>query len=244
MKIFLLTFLSVFLFNSSSYCREVLGIDTAYPPYMYGDKGQAKGLYVQLLKKVFQKMNVDIKLEAKPWARVMRTAKRGKWGVGGIYKNAERVKIFDYSEPIYKERLLLFVRKSSTIKFNSLKDLKGKTLAIMRGWSYGTEFDNAKKKGLFRVVETNRGEQSFNLLFKKRVNGVVMDSVSAKVILEKNKWTQKVKEKTTPVATNAAYIVFLKSMKKVKVINHFNKVLSEIKKDGTYNKIISSFIKN
>ncbi len=238
-----LVFVFFFLFAFNSFSAEVIALDSSYPPYMFESKGKAEGLYPRLLDEVFQKMNMNAKLEPKPWARVMRLAKRGKWGVGGIYKNSEREKIFDYSNPIYQEELLLFVKKSSAIKFSTLKDLKGKVLALMRGWSYGTDFDREKKKKAFRVIETSNGEQSFTLLLKGRVDGVVMDGVSAKMILEKNKWVTKVKEKETPVARNAAYIAFHKSTKKADVIKKFNEALRAIKKEGSYNKIISNFIK-
>ncbi len=232
-----------FLLSYSSYANEVIALDAAYPPYMYESKGKIQGLYARLLDEIFQKMEVNVTLEPKPWARVIRLAKKGKWGVGGIYKNAERMKIFDYSSPIYQEELLLFVKKPSTFEFKSLKDLKGKVLALMRGWSYGTEFDKEKNKKTFRVIETSNGEQSFTLLLKERVDGVVMDSVSAKMILEKKKWAARVKEKNTPVARNAAYIAFHKSMKKTNVIKRFNTALIQIKKEGSYNKIISNFVK-
>ena len=239
---FKFSFVFFFLFSFNSFAAEVIALDNSYPPYMFESKGKAEGLYTRLLDEVFKKMNMDLKLEPKPWARVMRLAKRGKWGVGGIYKNSERMKIFDYSKPIYQEELLLFVKKSSKVKFSSLKDLKGKVLALMRGWSYGTDFDQEKKKKSFRVIETSNGVQSFTLLLKGRADGVVMDSVSAKMILEKNKWVTKVEEKATPVARNAAYIAFHKSTKKNDLIKKFNKALEEIKKEGSYNKIISNFI--
>jgi len=243
MKKILCLFLSIIFVCFNSYSSETIGIDSAYPPYMHGSKHVAKGLYVQLLKNIFQKMNVGVVLEAKPWKRIMKKAKIGKWGVGGIYKNSERVKIFDYSEPIYHEKLVLFINKSSNLKFNSLEDLRGKKLGVMRGWSYGESFDKARKSKVFSVMETNKGKQSFALLLKNKVDGVVMDGISAKIILEKNNWAGKVKEETTPVARNAAYIVFLKSMKKSGVINKFNNALAKMRKDGSYDKIISSFVK-
>ena len=240
LNLVLVCFFYVF-FNAHS--GEVIALDSSYPPYMHLAKGKAQGLYPRLLDEVFQKMKVDVKLEPKPWARVMRMAKKGKWGVGGVYKNSERLKIFDYSDPIYQEKLLLFVKNSSKIEFSSLKDLKGKVLALMRGWSYGTEFDKEKKRKSFRVIETGDGVQSFTLLLKGRVDGVVMDGVSAKMILEKNNWIGKVKEQTTPVARNAAYIAFHKTMKKTAVIESFNKALLQIKEEGSYDKIISNFVK-
>ena len=222
----------------------IIALDSAYPPYMHGSKSKPKGLYANLLKEIFGKMKLSLTLEPKPWKRVMTKAKLGKWGVGGIYKNSERVKIFDYSEPIYYERLVLFTRKSSNIKFKKLSDLKGKVIGVMRGWSYGEDFDKAKKMKIFRVQETNEGTQSFKLLLKKRVDAVVMDSVSANIILKKEGWQKKVDESTNPVAKNAAYIVFLKTMDQKELINKFNDTVQQMKEDGSYQKIISEFIKD
>lgn len=243
---FLCVFLTTTILSLDTIAKNkdtVIALDSAYPPYMHGSKSKPRGLYANLLKKIFGKMKLSLTLEPKPWKRVMTKAKVGKWGVGGIYKNSERIKIFDYSEPIYYERLVLFTRKNSNINFKKLSDLKGKVIGVMRGWSYGEDFDKAKKRKVFRVQETNEGTQSFKLLLKKRVDAVVMDSVSANIILKKEGWLNQVNESTHPVAKNAAYIVFLKTMNQKELINKFNSTVQQMKEDGSYQKIISEFIK-
>ena len=130
---FLCVFLSTAILSLDTIAKNkdtIIALDSAYPPYMHGSKSKPKGLYANLLKEIFGKMKLSLTLEPKPWKRVMTKAKVGKWGVGGIYKNSERVKIFDYSEPIYYERLVLFTRKSSNIKFKKLSDLKGKVIGV------------------------------------------------------------------------------------------------------------------
>ena len=71
-----------------------------------------------------------------------------------------------------------------------------------------------------------------------------MDGVSANIILKKEGWTQKVNESIHPVAKNAAYVVFLKTMNQKQLLNNINSTVQEMKKDGSYKKIISEFIKD
>lgn len=223
----------------------VIGIDNSYPPYMHGEGENVKGLYPLILSKIFSKMDTQPLLKAKPWKRIIMESKISKLGVGGIYKNEERLKVYDYSNPFFEETLVLYVnawKKNKT--FESMNDLKGMNLGLMRGWSYGEEVDKARKEEIFKVTELGSAEQIFKMIEKKRLDGVIIDSVSAKMILEKLKLEDKFVVLGEPVAKNEAFIVFHKDMDKTDLIKKFNKALAELKESGEYEKIISDFFKD
>ena len=44
-------------------------------------------------------------MEAKPWKRRLADMDSGVVGVGGIYKNEERIKRYGFSEPIFVEKM-------------------------------------------------------------------------------------------------------------------------------------------
>ena len=63
-----------------------------------------------------------------------------------IYKNNMRLNIFDYSDPLFEEHLAVYVKKGKGFSYTRLSDLRGKSIGLVRGWSYGEDFDAAWEK--------------------------------------------------------------------------------------------------
>lgn len=70
----------------------VVGVDAENPPFMSSVAGKAAGLYPAIIAEALQTAGVAAKLEAKPWKRCIADMDDGSAGVGGIYKNEERLK--------------------------------------------------------------------------------------------------------------------------------------------------------
>ncbi len=222
--------------------RITVFVDNLYPPYMYGSPTDAKGIYPELIKTVFHRMKIMVDIKALPWKRALRKGKEGQGAIGGIYKNSKRVKLYDYSEPIFKEKLAVYVKKGKTFDFKKLSDLKGKTVGVNLGWSYGQEFDKLRDKGLFKADEARGNWANLTKLTKGRVNCVVADQLSASQIIHQENFGSEIEKLLTPASVNNAYIVFAKNLNKRDLLNKFNSALAEIIKDGTYNKMVESFV--
>jgi polar amino acid transport system substrate-binding protein len=108
-----------------------------------------------------------------PWKRALESAQSGEGLIFGISKTPERLRHLAFSVPIYSEQALLITRCESRFRFNSLPDLKGKTLGIVRGTSYGEEFDK-QKNNLFMVEDdTGNTPARFNKLRLGRMDGLL-----------------------------------------------------------------------
>lgn len=106
----------------------------------------------QLLLFLEREANVSFKIEYYPMARLLSQVKNGD-GLGfGLSKNSERLETMRFSEPIYANYVWIVTRKNNVFPFATIDDLKGKTIGVMRGVSYGDEFDQ-KKNEVFTVEE-------------------------------------------------------------------------------------------
>ena len=106
----------------------------------------------QLLLFLEREANVSFKIEYYPMARLVNQIKTGD-GIGfGLSKNSERLETMRFSDPIYANYVWIVTRKTNTFPFSNIDDLKGKTIGVMRGVSYGDEFDQ-KKNDVFTVEE-------------------------------------------------------------------------------------------
>lgn len=118
-----------------------------FPPYVYTDKvkKKTKGSLTRIVKKIFKKAGISYSLRAYPYVRACKLVEQGKVdGFFNMFKTKDVIDKYDFSSPIMKSAIMLVVKKGSPIKFNSLEDLKGLKLGVLRGCKYGDKFDDSK----------------------------------------------------------------------------------------------------
>lgn len=238
------TALMMFFSWSASAQNQVihLAVDNENPPYMYQEGLTVEGLYPLLLREIFHRMGVPLEVRAYPWKRALHLGKSGKAGVGGAYKTEERLNIFDYSAPIYTETLFLYVNSDNIVRFNSLEDLKGKKIGVLRGWSYGDEFDKAKQDGMFTAYPVNSDSTNFKKLLLGTVDGIIATKLSALLVIKKYGYQQQVKALEHPIAVNHTHIFFSKHLKHQELLKDFNETLMIMKEEGSYDQLVAGFL--
>ena len=143
-----------FIVGTTTAAESVLiNFDAENPPFMFSKGGKMVGVYPAVIATAMKRIGIPVTLEAKPWKRALVEMDEGKGGVGGIYKNSERVQKYDFSEPILTENTAVYFNKAKPINFKVIADLNGRRVGVIRGWSYGDAFDTARKAGAFTVEE-------------------------------------------------------------------------------------------
>ena len=209
--------------------------DPENSPFMYlapGTKDGAAGLYPGIIQEAFKRMGVAVTLKAIAWKQALADADAGKAGIGGIYKNDERVKKYEYSEALFAERILAYSSKSHRV--TELKD--GMTVGVQSGWSYGSKFDSERKAGKYKVVE-GTDLTNFKALDEGKVDVVLAAPETATKALGAN-LEKNYTAIATPVTLNQTFLIFPKNMNKADLIAKFNAVLAAMKADGTVRKIV------
>ncbi len=239
-----LLFISTFFLSSAAYSESV-AIDDAFSPFMFiNDNGQAQGLYVRQIEGIFSKIYRPLNIQGFPWKRALALGKEGSFAVGGIFKNPAREKIYDFSDPVYTKSLYVYVKKNNSFIFNDLKDLKYKNIGVVSGWSYGSKVDAAIKSKLFRTDIAPRTKNNILKLLRGRVDGILMDELTASLIFAQMNIEDQVENLPVPVTSNNVYIAFGKSAKKKALINQINKAIEEMKNEGELRNIYTNFIES
>ncbi|HJP29649.1 MAG TPA: transporter substrate-binding domain-containing protein [Candidatus Latescibacteria bacterium] len=222
--------------------RITVVVDQAYPPYMYGPADSTQGLYPEMIRAIFDRAGVKAEIVGLPWERALARGREGTAAIGGIYRNEERLQTLDYSDPIFEETLVLYVKKGSAFSFSGFGDLQGKVVGLNRGWSYGEDFDSIRKKGVFRTEEANDNLANFRKLIRGRIDCFIADELSASQIIHQQHLVDLVERAAQPAATNKAYVVLAKKTNKKAVLEKFNRALGAMRKDGTYERLIGEFL--
>ncbi len=146
-------------------------------PEQKGERDQILPLtknILQLFNYLEETAKIDFDIRRYPWRRVLHNGENGEGLIFGIYKTAERLKIFHFSEPVYTDKVWLVSRCESNFVFNTLQDLKGKTIGIVQGSSAGEEFDRQVNVSFKAEYNTSSLAGRFSKLHQKRMDAFLL----------------------------------------------------------------------
>jgi polar amino acid transport system substrate-binding protein len=179
-----------------------------FPPYEYQKGGKPVGIQVEIVKTLFKRAGIPLKLRPLPFKRAYEKAKHGEiHGLFNFYKIKKRLPYFDYSEPVIENPLVFFVRKDSNIQFNTIKDLRGLKVGVMRGYTYGEGFDESP---LFFRESTNSHLANFKKLLSGRIDAYCCDKLVGIHVARQYNIGSEIKNLPTPLKVMKGHIGFTK----------------------------------
>ncbi|MBC3916614.1 transporter substrate-binding domain-containing protein [Undibacterium sp. CY18W] len=148
------------------------------------DKGKVIPLSPEvtaLLRYLEQHSGLTFDIRRYPWKRALENAEKGEGLIFGISKTRERLRSFKFSQPIFTDQSLLVTRCDSKFVFQSLDDLKGKTIGIVRGTSNGDKFDRLSNV-LFKVEDdTSNNSGRLKKLYLGRMDAFLLYSSASNI---------------------------------------------------------------
>ena len=219
--------------------------EESYIPYAFLDNGVADGIYVKILTKVFAKMpDYDVTIELVPWKRALNLVKSGKGFAcfASYYRPKERPWVSPWSEPIISEGYAAYCRKEvlSKPRQNWPADFKGLELGCIAGYSIPN-----KEQLNFQDADTN--ESNLKKLLGGRIDCFIQDDASIRYTMKKMNIPAGKIDKAMQVSSENGYLAFSKAFSapyKDDFVKKFNQVLSDMKKEGEIDKIVSDFLGN
>jgi polar amino acid transport system substrate-binding protein len=214
-------------------------VDTANPPFMFlTSEGKASGIYPAIIAEAFERMGVPVKVSAVPWKRALATIAIGDAGVAGIYKTNERSEKYDFSDVLFVEKVQVIVLVGKTFPFSGIQSLQGKRLGVLRGWSYGDEFDKAKEEGLFTVEEVESDAQNLAKLKNDRLDAVLAIKESGDASMSGFGSARAFVALEPPLSEKPTFLAFSKQANNTELLKSFSNALTAMRKDGTWDKIV------
>lgn len=216
---------------------ETIYVDEANPPFMYRAGDEAAGIYPALIGAIFRHAGINVDVVAVPWKRAIENLDANMGGVAGIYKNLNREEKYLFSEPVHVERLMIYQNRNISPSPEDIADLRGQTVGMIRGWSYGDEIDSAKKRGLFTASQATGDDQNFQMLELGRVDSVIAIREAGDFWVRRLGLTDKIVRSKNPVLENPTYIAFNPSSTTRSMITKINRSIEELRQNGTLQRI-------
>lgn len=195
-----------------------------------------------VLRKMDQRLqDISISFEALPAERSLSLSDQGindgeccriPMAIKARYKN-----LIPINESFMSVRFSAFEKKHHTA-IKSFSDLKPYTVGTVKGWKLAV-----KKLEEFKPVETHivtTPDQLFKMLDQGRIDYGVMGYLSGLKSISKLK-LKNIKAISPPLAQKPLYLMLNKKHKNL--IPAFNKVVADMKKDGTIQRLYNELLK-
>ncbi len=247
-KIYLLVITALLMFTSAntifaddslnkvkSSGKIILGLDDTFPPMGFrSTNGQIVGFDIDLAQEVANRMGVELILKPVDWSTVVLSLNKGDIDMiwNGMTVTTERKKQINFSDVYLKNRLVLVVPQGSRVK--KMSDLSGKLVGVQLGSSNEAALlKSSIGKKIKKIQKYDVNASAFLDLKAKRIDAVAVDEIVARYYITSNNENFIVLDDEI---TNEDYAVGFRK-KDNALLNEVNRILGEMKKDGTTAKI-------
>ncbi|NDV18879.1 transporter substrate-binding domain-containing protein [Pseudodesulfovibrio sp. JC047] len=218
----------------------------AKPPQSWSKDCKPKGIFIDILHAIEMRTDLIFDIHLCPWKRAYLYAKEGRGGIFGLSKTAARLLLFDYSAPVFTDEICLVTLKGKELPYHSIQDLKGKTIGITRGATYGKAFDKAAGTLFSCCCDADPTIRLRMLLAGRTDAAMIGPGYAALHHLTQNDpclkaHTNKFVLLDTPFSHDLNYIGFHKSMHQDAVLSIINQTIRVLHDDGTIAQIIQKY---
>lgn len=211
-----------------------VGTNAEFPPFEYLENGEITGFDMDLVHEIGKIVDADIKIVDMAFDGLLPALQMKKVDlvIAGMTANEERMKTVSFTQPYYTASQVIIVKEGdSSIK--SFADLKGKKVGVMLGFTGDmvvSEIDGVK------IERFNAAYAGIMALQAGKVEAIVLDSEPAKNYVAQNKGLVL----ADADAEQEEYAIAVRKNDKA-LLEKVEKALSEIKENGTYDKLIQKY---
>ena len=246
-RIMLFMFLSTLL-----YSKSLTLVTLESPPLEYLEEGIAKGTNIDIVKETLNRMGYSVNIKFVPWKRALLMVKEGLAdGIIDAAYTKDRDKYLHYpKEEIHIEEWYAFKKSDTQLTLDeNFENAKNISLGVSRGFIYGGKIQKAIENNMFKFLDkTYNNKQNIKKVYAGRFDMFL----GVKITILNLANTMGYKDKISIVkmtGTNEEYLLsssktylgFSKKNISKTLVDNFSKVLSQIKKDGTVNKIMKKY---
>jgi len=236
-------YLLVFLFGFNIQAQaQTLRFSTIHYPPLINDS--QTGLVIDLTKEMTKRLGYKVEFTLYPWARALSTAVKGRTdGILPAFKTKKREETLIFNQvPLLSMEMMLFKTVRGKDNFDgSVKSIRGKKIVFITGTNLNKDFDDAKTDGRIIPIYANSLEQQLKMLNPGRADFIVAERFSGIHKAAELGLTWNLQPSKIPITSNPGFIGFNKTSKHQIFASEIDKVITEMKNDGSYEALIKAY---
>ena len=211
-------------------------VSTAWPPFTNAP-GQPR-FALDLVEAALGRIGISTSTTIVEAAQFTPALLDGEFdGSAAAWKDADRERLLLFSQPYLENRLILVGRTGSDVSAAALAALKGKRIAIVGGYSYGSGIDDAGPT----FVRSRSEEDSLTQLLASSVDYVLMDELVVQYIVDNHAKEARTRLQlgSKPLLTRQLYLALRRTRPDAEsIVNGFNAQLRSMIADHTYHRLL------
>lgn len=157
------------------------------PPHAC-EKCPGQGAMVSAIREGLKTKGIELEVKFFPYIRAQKEAASGKFvGYFPEWPSDLPKEGFSASQTIYESPVVFVVPKNKPLTWKVIDDLKGKTIGVVNGYSYGDDFTKAQTGGVIKVDAANDEATNLRKVVGGRLDAAVMDANNARAIIVTDK---------------------------------------------------------
>ncbi|MGP5407210.1 transporter substrate-binding domain-containing protein [Psychrobacter celer] len=214
-----------------------IATESSYKPFSYTDAdGKLIGYEIELVDALCAQMKAECEVISQDWDGLIPGLNAQKFdaAIAGMSITPERKEVVDFSEPYFHSGIILIGKKGDDLTIDSLK---GQPIASQRSTVASQYLQDEHSDADIKLYDTQ--DNAYLDLTSGRVRGMMSDKVTG-IDWLKTEAGQNYEVKGNEISSNddAMGIAFRKGDP---LVAKFNKALSELKANGTYDQITGSY---
>lgn len=232
-SVFALTLLFIF----PAYAVELKLASSSWPPYT-GENLPGNGLAIAIVREAFDRAGYTTSVTIESWPRTLEGVEFGIYDViAAAWYTNYRAKKYAFSEPYLSNSMRLIKRKDRRLRVESLADLAGLRVGVVRDYAYGEGFDQATD---FVKIPQNHVIQNLLMLVDGKIDLTVGDELALRHEIMAFMPSKMAILEFLPraIAFKDLHIAVSKQNPQYQqIIRDFNKAFANMKADGALEKI-------
>lgn len=213
-----------------------------YAPMNYFERGQLKGISIDLLNLIWQREGISSEPEIilYPWARAyFELQNEPNFVLFAVARIPSREPLFQWACPIVDTQYILLAKKASDIEINSIDELQPYTIGTVRS-------DVSEQALLsilnepFNILSNTRMQPNLDLMDKGRIHLIAYDKLGAGQMLRNAGRNPDDFERVFTIADSQTCFAFNPNVPK-QTVARFQTHLSEIVASGEYRTILNRY---
>ncbi len=219
-----------------------------YIPYSFEENGEVRGIGVELVREGLRRLGYTAELSVLPWTRALQMTQDGDVdGIFCAFYSEDRAVYLKYmEEPLAYEAQMLYALPGNPVAFDgTMASLKPYRIGILQDYYYGEAFEAAVEAGELKVERVTDIPTNIHKLLEGRIDVMVDHRYSMGYYLKRLGVTDEIAELPVPFREPAPlYLAFTKKrFIDRSLIEALDQAIRDMKKDGTYEEIVDSYLR-